>query len=61
MRKSGRKANPLTEEQRALAVEYLETDISFAEIRERTGYSEGTVAYWVKKLKKERTDANEQD
>lgn len=54
MKQIGRTPQPLTAEQRKIAVEYLDGDLSYKEIAAKYGKPESTIIYWVKKLRKER-------
>lgn len=58
MKQIGRTPLPLTAEQREIATEYLDGDLSFKEISAKYGKPESTVIYWVKKLRKEREENN---
>lgn len=54
MKQIGRTPKPLTDEQRKIAAEYLDGDLSYKEIAAKYGKPESTIIYWVKKLRKER-------
>lgn len=60
MKQIGRTPQPLTDEQRKIATEYLDGDLSYKEISEKYGKPEGTILYWVKKLRKEREENKRQ-
>lgn len=54
MKQLGRTPQPLTDEQREIAADYLDSDLSYKEISAKYGKPESTIIYWVKKLRKER-------
>lgn len=54
MKQIGRTPQPLTDEQRKIAAEYLDSDLSYKEISAKYGKAESSIIYWVKKLRKER-------
>lgn len=54
MKQIGRTPKPLTDEQRKIATDYLDGNLSYKEIAEKYGKPESTIIYWVKKLRKER-------
>lgn len=54
MKQVGRTPKPLTSEQRAIAEDYITSDLSYKEISAKYGKAESTVIYWVKKLRKEK-------
>lgn len=54
MKQVGRTVQQLTAEQRAIAEEFLDTDISLRELAKKHSKPSSTIVYWVKKLRKER-------
>lgn len=54
MKQVGRTLQPLTTEQRAIAEEFLDTNISLRELAKKHNKPSSTIVYWVKKLRKER-------
>lgn len=54
MKQIGRTPKALTDEQRKIATEYLDGDLSYKEISAKYSKPESTIIYWVKKLRKER-------
>jgi len=56
MKKLGRTPQPLTEEQRKIATEYLDGDLGYREISAKYGKPESSIIYWVKKLRNERKE-----
>lgn len=57
MKPMGREPLPLTAEQRAIAEEYLNSNLGYKELAKKHGKPESTVIYWVKKLRKERGES----
>lgn len=53
MRKQGRRAIPLTEEQKKMVIEYLESNLTYAEVAEKYKGNINNLKYWVAKYRKE--------
>ena len=53
MRKPGRRVTPLTEEQKRMVIEYLESDLTYAEVAEKYKGNINNLKYWVAKYRKE--------
>lgn len=53
MKPLGREAQPLTDEQRKIVADYLNSNLSYKEISEKYSKPASTVMYWVKKYRKE--------
>lgn len=54
MKQIGRTPMPLTDEQRKIAADYLDSDLSYKEVAAKYDRPESSIIYWVKKLRKER-------
>lgn len=53
MKQIGRTPQPLTDKQKAIAKEYLESNLSYIELGEKHSTPASTIIYWVKKYRKE--------
>lgn len=54
MKQIGRTPQPLTDEQRKIATDYLDGELSYKEVSAKYKKPESSIIYWVKKLRKER-------
>lgn len=53
MKTQGRPYRPLTEEEKAIILEYLETTLSYQEVAEKHGMTKDALRYKVNKYRKE--------
>ena len=53
MKPQGRPYRPLTEEEKAIILEYLETTLSYQEVAEKYGMTKDALRYKVNKYRKE--------
>lgn len=60
MRKSGRRAIPLTDEQRKAVAEYFESELTYKELADKYGYNVNSLKYWVAKYRKEQRNNGEE-
>lgn len=61
MKQIGRTPQPLTDEQRMIATDYLDSNLSYKEVAAKYGKPESTITFWVKKLRKEREESDNDD
>lgn len=60
MKPLGREAQPLTDEQRKIVEDYLNSRLSYKEVSVKYGKPASTVMYWVKKYRKEQKGDNKE-
>lgn len=59
MKPIGRSPKPLTEEDKQMVIEYLESDKSLKEVAQKYGISDAGLRYKVKKFRKETENGEE--
>ena len=61
MRVSGRRAIPLTEEQKDAVLDYLNSDKTYLEVAEQHKVNVNSLKYWVAKYRKEQSSNGRQE
>lgn len=61
MKPQGRPYIPLTEEEKAIILEYLETTLSYQEVAEKHGMTKDSLRYKVNKYRKEQKANGEEN
>ena len=61
MKPQGRPIRPLTEEEKSIILEYLESTLSYQEVAEKHGMTKDALRYKVKKYRKEQESNGEEN
>lgn len=52
LRKSGRRVIPLTEEQKLMVIDYLDSDLTYTEVADKYNCNVNNLKYWVAKYRR---------